>query len=220
MDGASEIMTLPLGVRALSLERIRRMDFSWMQDAMPARWARARRFLREEDRLLCLGAGFLLRELLGIESEKEISFNEYGKPFAPGRKKFSLSHGGGLCAIAVSEREVGLDIEKIVQPFPAEAGAVFTEDEKRWAFESGANCGASADSRAYRLWTMKESAMKAVGLGFFLDPKSFSLVPALSGEAVMVGGKSWRVQSAEAQGYSVSVCAEARPQGGRPLEGA
>ena len=46
-------------LETLHVSQIRGMDFSWMKEAMPERWKKAHRFLREEDRLLCLGAGFL-----------------------------------------------------------------------------------------------------------------------------------------------------------------
>ena len=185
-------------IHTLHINQIREMDFSWMKEAMPERWKKAQRFLREEDLLLCLGAGFLLRQFAGIESEKEISFNEYGKPFAPGKKDFSLSHSSELCAIAVNERKIGLDVEKMEETFPIEAKMIFTEEEKNWAGDSA--------ERSYQIWTMKESVLKAAGLGFSIEPTTFSVLPAVLGGAVTFGGESWQIESEKKDGYCFSVC--------------
>lgn len=159
---------------------------------------KAHRFLREEDRLLCLGSGFLLRQFAGIESEKEISFNEYGKPFAPQKKDFSLSHSSEICAIAVNEGKIGLDVEKMEETFPNEAKMIFTEEEKNWA-------GDCAD-RSYQIWTMKESVLKAAGVGFSIEPTTFSVLSAVLGGAVTFGGESWQIESEKEGGYCFSVC--------------
>ena len=204
-------------LETLHVSQIRDMDFSWMKEAMPERWKKAHRFLREEDRLLCLGAGFLLKRFAGINSEKGLSFNEYGKPFAPGKKAFSISHSFELCAIAISDREgakIGLDIEKIEEAFPEEAKMIFTAEEKEWvtALEKDNSTAFlkdfSGDSSKcfYRLWTMKESVLKAMGQGFNFEPASFSVLPAFSKEDIKINGENWRIEAFERDGYSISVC--------------
>ncbi len=177
------------------------MDFSWMKEAMPARFEKARRFLHDQDKFLCLGAGYLLKKFAGIETEKEILFSEYGKPYAPCKKKFSISHSSELCAIAISDSEIGLDVEKIEEVFPSEAKMIFTEEERKWAED--------CIERLYQLWTMKESVLKAVGMGFYLEPASFSVLEATSqGEntTVKINGNKWQVESWKKDGYSFSVC--------------
>ena len=186
------------------------MDFFWMKDAMPQRWNKAHSFLREQDKLLCLGAGYLLREVVGIESENEILFTEYGKPYAPGKKAFSISHSSELCAIATEDAgtglEIGLDIEKIEENFPTEAKIIFTEEEKAWARD--------CSSRLYQLWTMKESVLKAVGMGFYLEPSTFSVLGAISktpddadeNHAIKLNDTTCQIENWEKDGYSFSTC--------------
>ena len=195
-------------LHTLHIDKIRTMDFSWMKEAMPERWNKAHRFLKEEDRLLCLGAGILLRDFAGIKSEKEISFNGYEKPFSPGKKYFNLSHSAEICAIAVSDEEVGLDVEKLEAVFPDEAKTVFTEEEKIWAGDSS--------ERAYEIWTMKESVMKAIGMGFSFEPESFSVMPCLLGEVLKVKDCFWEIERMKKDGYVFSVCSKAgQGHGGR-----
>ena len=64
-----------------------------LMELMPGRYVRSRKYLRREDRLRCLSAGYLLHRVLGI-AESELQYGEYGKPFVPGSTEFSLSHGG------------------------------------------------------------------------------------------------------------------------------
>ena len=114
----------------------------------------------------------------------------HGKPYALVRGRvapvsFNVSHSGdhGLIAIAPHGR-VGVDIETHDWAFdlPARLLSVFsarergdfaeTRDDARWRL------------RFYRYWTLKESLIKGVGLGFAMNTARFDLPPALRrGEA-------------------------------------
>jgi len=114
----------------------------------------------------------------------------HGKPYAlvGGRVapvSFNVSHSGdhGLIAIAPHGR-VGVDIETHDWAFdlPARLLSVFsarergdfaeTRDDARWRL------------RFYRYWTLKESLIKGVGLGFAMNTAKFDLPSALRrGEA-------------------------------------
>ena len=190
-------------IYTINISRIRQLDLSWMKDKMPRRWERAGKYLREQDRLLCLGAGYLLNRAVGIRSEDELTFNENGKPIAPSKADFSLSHSVQRSAIVVGDGQIGLDIEKIESEFPKEAQMIFTEEEKSF-------CMANPNPNlcSYQLWTMKESVLKASGLGFSLDPTTFSVLPAFSKEPVKVGENVWHIVSGVFDGYCCSVCRE------------
>ncbi|MFD1659659.1 4'-phosphopantetheinyl transferase family protein [Streptomyces caeni] len=137
--------------------------------------ARRRRILREADRNRALAAWVLARLVLGEKLGRDpaaLSFDRtcahcgdpgHGKPVvecADPALDFSLSHAGGLAAVAVSDRTVGLDIEDAtagVQP-PA---AALTERER-------ATCPDYAGFA--RLWTRKEAVLKAAGKGLEIHP--------------------------------------------------
>lgn len=97
----------------------------------------------------------------------------HGKPAPLGAEglAFSLSHGAGLVAVAVSEgTEVGVDVE----PLAAEAhmeriAPVFCAPDEQVALSVMAPEARRAALLA--LWTLKESLVKAVGRGFSLSPR-------------------------------------------------
>jgi 4'-phosphopantetheinyl transferase len=137
--------------------------------------ARRRRILREADRSRALAAWVLARLVLGAKLGRDpaaLSFDRtcahcgdpgHGKPVVesagPG-VDFSLSHAGGLAAVAVSDRVVGLDVEDATAGVRPPAAAL-TERER-------AGCSDHADFA--RLWTRKEAVLKAVGKGLEIHP--------------------------------------------------
>ncbi len=174
-----------------------------VEKAMPARAARARRFLFEKDRLLCLGAGLLMMEALGIRGEGELRYGPYGKPYAPGYPAFSLSHSGAWCVLATGDgfAEIGVDIEEVDARHIGVAPTVFTPAELAWM-------QADPVERFFRLWTWKESVMKAAGLGMALEPVSFDVLPFLSGRAARIAGREWHAAGEPWDNCICSVCAD------------
>ena len=107
---------------------------------MPERAEKAGRFHLEGDRLLCLGAGYLMMHALGIRSESEIRLGGYGKPYAPGYPPFSISHSGDWCILASGAgRDIGVDIEALRQSHLDLAPAVYTPRELAWMAEEAGN---------------------------------------------------------------------------------
>ena len=86
--------------------------------------------------------------------EGEIKTGENGKPYADGIY-FSISHSGDICMIAVSDTEVGLDVEYI---FPRDwqkmADRFYTKEER---------AKVSSLESFLVLWTKKESLIKYLG---------------------------------------------------------
>lgn len=103
------------------------------------------------------------KELCGCK-DAEVLVSEGGKPyFANLDMKFSISHSGERMIIAVSDREIGADIQ-IKKPMrDGVAKRFFTEGEQEYVF--------SADSpdeqldRFYEIWTKKEAYGKWKGCG-------------------------------------------------------
>jgi 4'-phosphopantetheinyl transferase len=76
---------------------------------------------------------------------------------------FSISHTRGLSACVLSKFCVGLDVEKIRADYrPAVAKKVYTNSEIQRI---------DTPKDFYKLWTLKESYIKAIGLGFRFNPK-------------------------------------------------
>ena len=104
----------------------------------------------------------LLAEMLGFHfgiciKDVDIVLNEYGKPLISGKDVcFNLSHSNGLVVCAVSNENVGVDVEFIRDVRPLIKKKCMTSRE--------------ADSIIfpkdfYRIWTLKEAYFKYVGTG-------------------------------------------------------
>ena len=111
--------------------------------------------------------------------------SEYGKPlFADSSLHFSLSHTEGLVVCAVGDRDLGVDAERKHPYNEALVRRFFTEKEQAILLESEdpADC-------FIRLWTLKESYLKALGCGLIrpLDSFSINLSPTieLEGDATV-----------------------------------
>ena len=189
-------------VYAIRTDTVRELDLTALETAMPERVEKARRFHFEKDRLLCLGAGFLMMSALGIQREDELRYGENGKPYVPGYPAFNLSHSGSWCALAAGGvKRIGFDLEEINEQHTDIAKEVYTDAELAWMQEDPVN-------RFFRLWTWKESVMKACGLGMSLVPRSFEVLPFAGGRAVRTAGGDWYARGGTWDNCCFSVCAD------------
>ena len=137
----------------------------------------------------------LLRRALGVSPE-ELRRGEHGKPELPGGVKISLSHHSGRYAVlAVSDTEVGVDMEPVTDRKPIIPRRFLLPDELEWLGE------APSPERFARLWTRLEAALKADGRGFDLGNRQFS---------VLEEGRPWYIQTLSHDGHVIS-CAAAEP---------
>lgn len=154
--------------------------FSALCDSLSARRrekiARAR---LDADKRLLLGAGLLLDRALrpfGLcERDAEITLGEHGKPYLAGRDDlfFSLSHSGNIALCAVSDRELGADVQAHRDVREALARRVCTESE----YDALASCTEPEKKKLFlRLWTAKESYLKYLGTGLTRDPSRLTIL--------------------------------------------
>ena len=105
-----------------------------------------------------------LREEYGITEIPEFVYNEFGKPSLPNLPiHFSLSHCKDAVACAVSDHNIGIDVESIVPYNPDVARRVCTADELKM-LEQSSNKGVEF----IKLWTVKEAISKYEGMGLSL----------------------------------------------------
>jgi len=150
----------------------------------PERRARMERCRGEDDRRRCLAGGLLLRSALGAEAVERLRRGAHGKPFLPGGPCFSLSHAGHWVVLGLGGCELGVDVEDCSRRLTEGVVRCLAPEERLWLAERRGE-----DPTAFfRLWTAKESVMKAVGLGLALSPRSFSVLPATDGTRVLCRG--------------------------------
>lgn len=135
------------------------------------------RYRLRKDKNLSVGAGTLLRFALANEGiyNFETEYRENGKPYIKGTNGlyFNVSHSHEVVMCAVSGCEVGCDVEKIRKCEPSMAKRFFSDSEYRQIMK----CETEKDrADAFcRIWTLKESFIKATGFGMKLKLDSFSI---------------------------------------------
>lgn len=160
---------------------------------------------KAEDKQRCLVAGLLLRHALGEAAEK-LMYGEKGKPYLSGGACFNISHSGEYVVLAVSENNLGVDIERIGVYKEKLAQRCCTEEEFLWLENRD-------KSDFFRLWTGKEAVMKATGLGLAMSARSFSVLPVEDG-ALLIHGRIWYLSWYELPGHVFCTACEADEEAG------
>lgn len=144
------------------------------------RKAKIRRFVNDKDKYSGLISEILIRNIIYDElnmNNNDIFFekNEFGKPFLKGYDNFhfNISHSGEWIVCVVDEKNIGIDIEKIQHINYRElAQRFFTEKEYKFILEARLN---DQLKNFYRIWTLKESYIKADGRGLSIPLESFTI---------------------------------------------
>ncbi len=172
---------------------------------------KALRYFFERDRKLSIAASLLIDQGLreyGLREKNVIySYGEYGKPYFRDYPSihFSLAHSGNMAAVAFSDALIGCDIEHI-RPYDEDiASMCFMQGEK--------NLILSSDDTSFaftRLWCIKESFLKAIGLGLQGGMKSFEV--KTDGDKVHFienfDRKRWKITTDVVDNHFIAVCEE------------
>jgi 4'-phosphopantetheinyl transferase len=158
----------------------------------PLEQERARRFIFEQPRRRYIAGRAWLRSVLGAylklaPTAVPLTTGAHGKPgLAPAADgtdlRFNLSHSGHFALLAVTAgREIGVDVQAVLadETWPAIAGRCFTPEE--WALVQSLPSDGRATAGA-EIWTRKEAAGKALGLGLSSPVWSRSVGPAAWGK--------------------------------------
>ncbi len=156
----------------------------------PKRKEKAERYAFENDKLLSLGAGYLLKKYL---PKGEIKENENGKPFLHGGPFFNLSHSGEYIIFAKHDsRDIGIDIQRIDENRTNAIRYVLNEEEK-----------IIDDPKAlFQIWSNKESLIKCISSGL----KDIKHVDGLPLEGVrVIDGEEYYSKPMIYDDYSLSL---------------
>lgn len=144
----------------------------WFDEARPEKQKEILQIKIDSKRKTKIAADRLCKtavsEFCNISPDKIIiKKNEFGKPFADRLPvHFNISHSGDFVVCAVSEKEIGIDIEKIRPIRPDVAKKFATEEELGYI---GTNL-----ERFFDIWTLKEAYFKCIGTGLGTDIKKIS----------------------------------------------
>ena len=112
-------------------------------------------------------------EILGIDiSRITIEKSKYGKPHLAGYPNFhfNISHTDNAIAVAFSDEQIGVDIERIRTPEFKIAERFFTLREQTYISSSQ-----DPEQAFYEVWTRKEAYLKYCGTGITISLKSFDV---------------------------------------------
>ncbi len=173
------------------------------------------RYRFQKDRMLSLAAEGLLRAALheaGYPGLSVYAYRANGKPYLPDADGFffNLSHSGEYAMLAVSDAEIGCDIERIRTVDARLIERVLTPEE-RAPFPNLTETERNVLFTRY--WVCKESYLKACGDGLSGDPASVRIE---TGEPVRVIRNGVPEEYAIREGdtipnYRFAVCRKGEP---------
>ncbi|MCQ2345283.1 MAG: 4'-phosphopantetheinyl transferase superfamily protein [Paludibacteraceae bacterium] len=112
----------------------------------------------------CLKTYEMLLNLLNAAEIPDWEENEWGKPFIKGGPYFSISHCKNALMVGVSEKPIGVDVERVRNADIALVERTMNREER--------DCILNAADRALKfteLWTRKEAWLKWKGTGIIDD---------------------------------------------------
>lgn len=129
--------------------------------------------------------------------------NRYGKPFIDQDIFFNLSHSGRYVMCAFYKEEIGIDIEEIIPIDIHDFNSSLSEQEKNHVLSSPQPLKAF-----FRLWTIKESVIKAEGKGLSIPLQQ---VNASSQGFVQLNAESWHIKEISLfKGYCCSIASRTK----------
>ena len=130
----------------------------------------------DKDKKLSCGAYLLLKKLLTDENITNPIFKteKYGKAYISNYENiyFNLSHSGKIVLCAISDREVGADVEYIDPEIDLDIAKNYFYNEEYTSIMKSYN----PSEEFFKYWVLKESYMKYTGLGMNLELDSFEII--------------------------------------------
>lgn len=134
------------------------------------------RFLNADDKIRSLLSHLFLKYLISLElgcdlMEIKFGYEKHGKPYLLSSEglSFNISHSGEFIAIAISSVNIGIDIQEFIDlEYQDLAMRFFSNQEYNYI-----NNTSDIQENFFRIWTLKESYLKARGSGLHTPLNSF-----------------------------------------------
>ena len=137
---------------------------------------KVKKFKFDRDKKLSAGAYLLLNKMLKEEkiTEPDFKIGKYGKAYISNHEDFhfNLSHSNKMVLCAISDMEVGADIEYIDSTIDLNIAKHYFYNSE---YENIMNAKNMPDE-FFKYWVLKESFMKYTGLGMNLQLDSFEIM--------------------------------------------
>jgi 4'-phosphopantetheinyl transferase len=142
-------------------------------------WLRAQKFKCVSAKKAFMLGRYMLRHILGqrlnqLPQELVFAYGEKEKPhLVAGELSFNLSHSGDVVVLAVSNFEVGIDVEQVKsRQSMLELAERFFSLQEQMCIKNSSN----PLQAFYQIWVAKEAYLKALGLGISAGLDSFSVM--------------------------------------------
>ena len=140
----------------------------------------------------------ILREQYQI-SQPELILGPHGKPYLENGPHFSISHSHGMVALAIGDRNMGLDMEVIRRFHQQVPQRIMSRREYEWFCRRG-----ELKRDFFTLWTLKESYYKYLGTGLRGFPNDTEFY--YDGQQWKLLGENLKFQVMEEKNLLMTVC--------------
>lgn len=173
------------------------------------------KFRSVDDKKRSLIAGLLVKAMTNESHPNknlDISYfkNYYGKPYIKGVSGiyFNISHSGDYVCCAISDSEVGIDVEEIKTSMEIDTFKYFFSFDE---WEQVLDKKNDSHDTFFSLWTLKESYIKKIGRGLSKQLNSFSI---LLGD--QIGVEDYEIEKTDVHfllrdigsSYKLAICSE------------
>lgn len=139
--------------------------------------------------------------IFGHHGKFKIFKGEHGKPYTNIKNfHFNISHSNEIVVVAYAQKDIGVDIEFHKTRDYNRLKDNFHKEEQEFIENSFDKLGAF-----YSIWTLKESYLKAVGIGLLESLDSFYVVPNRDG-TFRTSLKDIEFNQKFLHQYTISVC--------------
>lgn len=139
----------------------------------------------------------ILSSFLGIDKKGIIiEKTKFGKPYLKDYPNihFNLSHTKGVTVFALSDKEVGIDIERIKKFNERIPIKFFSNNEQNYIFQKNEG----QKTRFHEIWTRKEAYVKWLGIGMRKPFNSFDVL------------ENKKITTLYLKDYIVSICSDTK----------
>lgn len=149
----------------------------------------------------------------GICGEPEIALGEHGKPYLlryP-QIQFNISHTeeSVLLMLGAGAAGIGIDAETIKPVHRSLLKGALSEEER--AFYESLDSESAKQEWFFKVWTLKESFLKALGIGITVPLSSISFSEGADGEVECrqsLSGETWHFSQIRRRRTMISVCSQ------------
>ena len=180
-----------------NINELKEEDIEFIKETYPVRYEKASKFISGQDYKRCILSYIVLIELIGNFSEKDVSYNEFGKPFIKNKPYFNISHSGEYVAVAIDDNPIGVDIQ-IMEEKHLKLTKIFTKEEQEYIDKE------DTLNRFHLMWSIKEAALKLIGKGI---TQSFKDVEIIDDDSLRINSTIYKYKKEVVDNnYSFVIC--------------